>query len=256
MSKAAKIYITVITLVTIAAILFGLGIHVFRNDGFLSFKNEEHMQEEVKLDGTVTTLAIDVDAAEIIISKGSACKVSYDMPKSLKPEIELKGGKLSVSGKAKRNRISNLGINEKSEIRIELPMDTDLEKVFIRTDFGNVNMEGIDADTYDIETDAGNVELKDFSAKEMKISCDAGNIEMKKGKVDELIASVDAGNVEIDDSTIDLVDIETDAGNIEITNATVNGGKCTTDLGNIELSGKIGDVKTKTSLGNVEVNGN
>ncbi len=249
-SKETKLYITIISIVTIIAILTGLYIHIL-GGGFIF--GSKAVNDTVSLNGEVNNIDINIDAAKIDIIYGNELSVSYNMPEKLIPEISLDNGKLSVKSKKIH---SATGFNPSSEYKLSvtIPEGTNLDNFSINSDAGNINIRQLIADDLSICTDAGNLELSDVTSKYTKVEIDAGNIDINNCNIDKSSIELDAGNIDIKNSMIDKLTAEIDAGNIESSDSTINSGSCNTDLGNINLNGNIGDVDMKTSIGTTEKN--
>lgn len=247
-----KIYITVISIITVIAIMLGCFIHIF-NRGEFSFKpgHWNSVSNTVTLSGDIDTIEVDLKYSGLTIEYGEDAHVEYTLPEEFIPDIELKNGVLSLIMK---NSISlgNRGWND-FEITIVIPEGTELDKLNIKLDAGNIQMADIPAKDIGISCDAGNIELGNTQAETINVEVDAGNIEIKDMTADKATISADAGNIDLKDCSIELFYADADAGNIETHGCTIGSGEVKTDLGNIDLGGDIGDVQTHTSLGIVNV---
>ena len=247
-----KIYITIISLVTVVAIMFGCFIHIFNKGHFTwNVGSSRSESDTVTLTGDVDTIEVDTNYAGLTIKYGDDVHVEYTLPESLVPDISLKNGVLSVVTK-NTIHIGNAGWNDFS-ITIVIPEGTELDDLKIDLDAGNVKVADIAVKDVNVRCDAGNIELKRIEAESFDLNVDAGNIELTDITTDKVTVKADAGNIEFTDCTIDVLNADADAGNIESHNCTINSGEVRTDLGNIHLRGDIGDVDTHTSLGNVRV---
>ena len=251
MNAASRVIITIMSVLTIAAILAGLYIHVFGKkqlfiDGAVS------VSDTVNLDGKVDEISVDMDYADLSIETGDDFSVEYNLPD--KPQIDLQNGKLTVKSKVS---VPFNGFNMKPGYKIEvvIPEGSDLKNLDLEMDAGKVSVEGIRTKKFRIHSDAGDIDLDDIKADAFEIDTDAGNIEINELETEKMKVDADAGNLKVKDSTIDSLDAHIDAGNIEVHDSTVNSGSCKTDFGNVSLNGNIGDVRVKSSVGNAEING-
>lgn len=246
-----KIYITIISIVTVIAVLFGCFIHIFNRGNFSwNVRGSRSVSDTVELSGDVDTIKVDIDHAGITVAYGDDVHVEYTLPENMVPEIELKDGTLSVLQK-NSVRIGGSGWGDYS-IMIVIPEETKIEKLDLNLDAGNFEIADIPCEDVKIKCDAGNIELDNIESKDMKIDVDAGNIELTDVSADNVNVKADAGNIQLNGCTIDVFDADADAGNIDADNCTINSGEVKTDLGNISLNGNIGDVKTHTSLGLID----
>lgn len=247
-----KIYITVISIITVIAILLGCFIHIF-NRGVFSM-NPRHwnsVSDTVTLSGNIDTIEVDLKYSGLTIKYGEDVHVEYTLPEDFIPEIELKNGVLSVVMK-NTIRLGDHGWND-FEVTIVIPDGTELDKLDVNLDAGNIQMADIPTEDLKVSCDAGNIELGNIQAETINVEVDAGNIEIKDITADKATISADAGNIDLKDCSIDKFYANADAGNIETHNCTIASGEVKTDLGNIDLDGDIGDVETHTSLGIVNV---
>lgn len=251
-NTAAKMIITVMSLLTIAAILAGLYIHVFRGNS--PFRGGAVASDRVAFDEEAEEISIEADAARVTVEEGDRLSVEYCLPKSNKPIVELKEGRLSVAG-GKTGPVFFLGGSKEFKVNVTVPAGTKLKSFSLRLDAGRVTIGSIDAEHFSIKSDAGDMKLAKLNTGDFEIRTDAGNIDIEELTADRAEIKLDAGNIEIRDSSIDTIEANADAGNIEVKASTVGRGSCETDFGNISLAGEIGDVSARTSAGNTSING-
>ena len=231
MNKTAKIYITIITIITIAAIIIGMCINVF--DG--GFSGEQH-SDTVSITDNISNIDINVDAANVTVEYGDTPSVVYDIYGKKAPDISVNNGTLSVNANTNELVISGIQKPKKNEITITVLKDVELSSIRVNSDAGNMKLNNLCSNSVNIETDAGNVDFTDCKTDNVNVTLDAGNLKFKNTTIETLNAEADAGNIESDDCTI-------------------KGGNVKTDFGNIKLNGNIGSVSTKTDLGTVKING-
>ncbi len=245
-----KIYITILSLITVIAIMAGCFIHIFGRGHFSwDWRNGggKSVSDTIELSGDIDTIKVDIDYAGLTIAYGDDIHVEYTLPDNFIPEIELKNGTLSVIQK-NSIRLGGSGWNDFS-VTIVIPKETALDSLDLDIDAGEIKIADIPCEDVAIKCDAGNIELSNINSKDMDVNVDAGNIELTDCTADKMNIKADAGNIQLEDCTIDVFHADADAGNIEADNCTINSGEVRTDLGNISLDGEIGDVKTHTSLG-------
>ena len=250
MTNAAKIIITLLSIVTVGAIIAGVYIHVVRGRNFSI--GTKTVEDTVKFDGEPKAVSVNVDLGNLSVTPGESFSVSYSLPESMVPEITCQNGTLKIESP---KGLVTLPLNVMADYRIDvtIPSGSKLDSAKFNLDAGDVNLRDFNAGNLDVHGDAGNINLENMSVSDITATVDAGNVNLKGCSVDRLSVKTDAGNLNIDGSSVHAIDAKTDAGNIKAHDSTIETGKCKTDLGNISLSGNIGDVKTKTSLGNVSV---
>ncbi len=251
MNKTAKLYITIITLITIAAIAIGLYIHVW--DGGIGFSAKQ-VSDTVDVSNNITNVDIDADFSDITIEYGSAASVSYSIYTTKAPTIKENNGDLSIKIKQNNTFFLPMG-NHENKLTVTIPNGTNLSNVRIIGDAGSVKLNDIIGNSVNLEADAGDIKCNNVTFNNFVVEADAGNVEFTDCKTDTLNVKLDAGNLNLKNSEIETITAEADAGNIESSDCTINGGSIETDMGNIELNGDIGQVSTKTDLGKVKING-
>ena len=248
MTSASKIIIAIVSIITVIAILLGVFIHLVK--GFSFSGSIQTVENTLNLDGTLSEIIMDIDWAEISIKTGDEFSVSYCVPSVLEPNVELKNGTLEINTPSSNLNLNFRNANFDNYIIVTIPADSELARISVDVDAGEVNLEDLNVSKLQVAADAGNIQLDSITSTRMEIEADAGNLEIRKSSADTLNIDVAAGNVELYDSTIGTITAEVDAGNIESHDCTIENGTCDTDLGNISLKGNIGDVSAHTSLGN------
>lgn len=251
-NTAARMIITVLTVITVIAILLGLYINVF--SGRKKIGMAETVSDTVTFEEEVKEISIEVDAAKINVSEGDRLSVNYTLPASEGSEVEMNNGKLSVTG-GKNISVLSFGQIHDFSVDITVPAGTKLESFSLVLDAGEVSIGSFDAKQFSLNSDAGDMDIQKINSDSFEIAVDAGNISINDLAAGRAAIEVDAGNIEISNSSIDSIDAKVDAGNLEVKDSTIDHGCCESDLGNISLYGDIGDVQTKTGLGNTTVNG-
>ncbi len=252
MNTAAKLIITILSIVTVLAIITGVYIHIFRGYGFRTAS--QIIEGTRAIEGEVTSVDLKADYADVKIAYGDTFAVSYIMPEELVPNIDVKDGVLYIKSVQNHTVTIPFSSSKDYEITLTLPEGAELDGMNVDIDAGNISVSSIKTSDLNINADAGDIKLSDIEAENFLIDVDAGNLEMNGISVQRMTVDVDAGNVDIRDCVIGVISADIDAGNIESHNSTISSGHCEVDLGNISLNGEIGDVKVKASLGNASVN--
>ncbi len=254
MTKQAKIFIIILSIVTVLAVCAGLYIHLGR--GGFSY-SKELVAETKELNESISSLNIDLDAADISVEYGDRAYVSYNLPKSAVPTIQVQDGTLTVKNHS-NNRFDLSLLSQKgseNSVKIVLPGGTELTDVKVALDAGNISLNEINGDNFHINEDAGNIVLNNLHATNLSLDTDAGNVTLTDGEMDTCKADLDAGNLDLIRVHIKNVDFDMDAGNVTGNECSLEDGKIDSNLGNIKLNGTIGSVKATTDLGKVQING-
>ncbi len=251
-NTAAKMIITVMSLLTIIAILAGLYIHVFSGDN--PFGASATASDSVSFDEDVKEILIEVDSAKINVEEGDKLSLEYVLPSGDDPVVNMQDGKLYVTGGRNRTIFSFGHVNE-MKVNMKVPKGTKLDRFSVTLDAGKVSAGSIDAGQFILDSDAGDIDIHKVSSDSFELKVDAGNVSINDLTTGMATVKADAGNIQITGSKIDTIDAQVDAGNLEVKDSTVDHGSCKADMGNISLDGEIGDVLTDTGLGNASVNG-
>ncbi len=251
MNAPAKIIITLFSIATVIAIIAGVYIHVLGGRGF-SIRSKM-VEDKVSLDGGLHKLSVDIDYADVTVQPGMEFSVAYALPESMVPIVTLENGTLEVKSPDNLVSLPWQAIG-KHYVTITIPEKSELDMAIMKVDAGNQQIMGLISDKLDVHGDAGNVDIQNAQAMEISVHVDAGNIDLSGCTTDVLEAKADAGNLDISDCSIERIDADLDAGNVEAQNSRIESGDCKTSLGNILLSGEIGDVRAKSSVGKVSIN--
>lgn len=251
-NTTARVIITVTSLLTIAAILAGLYIHVFSGDN--PFSASATASDSVTFDEDVKEIMIEVDSARVKVEEGDKLTVEYALPTGDEPVVDMKDGKLFVTG-GKNRTIFSFGRFNERKVNMTVPRGTKLDRFSVTLDAGKVSAGSIDAKQFCVNSDAGDMDMHKIRSDSFEVTVDAGSISVSDLETGMATIKADAGNIEIKDSTIDTIDARVDAGNLEVKDSTVDNGSCETEMGNVSLEGEIGNVLAKAGLGNATVNG-
>ena len=252
MNSISKIIITVVSLITVAAIIGGLYLHVFRGNPIKIGGSSKIMTDEVKPDGTLTDLEIDLDAVNLTVSPGKELCISYSVPENMVPNVDLQNGRLRVKSPDNVFAVP-FNMTGNHYVNITIPQTAGINTASIDLDAGNLDLTGISGDQMKIDLDAGNLTMKDSITTGLSIDLDAGNLELTGCEIQRFQADTDAGNIDLNGCDIEWIKAKTDAGNIQSRDSRIADGSCETDMGNINLSGDIGNVSTHADLGKVKV---
>lgn len=227
-----KLYLSIITAITAACIIFGSLYHVVgwgkRIFSFGSKDSEEISMSENKEISAFTTLDADISVGNLIVEEGDNYSISIDS-ENIETNYEVSEQTLKI--KQKKDVKVNIGVgkNYNCDIVVTVP-DGKLSEI-------------------NISSNVGDVKLNDLKTSNITVNCNVGNLEMDETIFDNLTVTADVGNVEID-GTKELADfgysISCDVGDIEINdekydksyNASGSKGQIniTSDVGNVEIS--------------------
>lgn len=219
-----KIYIFVLSAVTVFCVILGTLVHVggWLDLGFFPFGGDSGSSKEYS-EEQPGFRSLDIDAAvmSVTIQKGDRYHISYKASENLIPKMELKGETLVVTQPSTRKFWKNILGNKKCEMTITIPEGTVLNSA--KFDF-----------------DVGNLIVSDLSSEQTKVSSDVGNVELTSCRGNRLEAESDVGNIEIRSSEFKDTQIDTDVGNVYFSaagNFSEYNVALATDLGKVTVDG-------------------
>lgn len=249
-----KIYIFVLSAVTVFCVILGTLVHVggWLDLGIFSFSGASGSKEYSEDQPGFGSLEIDADVMSVTIQKGESYHISYKASENLIPKMERRGETLVVTQPSTRKFWKNIFGNQKCEMTITIP-------------------EGQVLSSAKFDFDVGNLIVSDLSAEQTKISSDVGNVEMTSCRGNRLEAESDVGNIEIRSSEFKDTQIDTDVGNVyfsaagsfseydvslatDIGKVTVDGNKCKRNFSQTASDASGGRRLTvETDTGNIEI---
>lgn len=249
-----KIYLALITLITIGCMIFGLLLHIGRLNlpvihlgNIFGFNDQNSPKIDVN-EGfdDVSSIYINCALSRVTFKSGNDSKVvvSYRGRENLKPSWELKDGSLNITQKSH----NELNGNNENYLDITFPAGVSYEDIVLDLDLGNVEIADLTAEKIDISADLGNIEGRKISAKEMTVDADLGNVELYNASFTDLDVSADMGNVTVQ-SVNDISGYDVHA-KVSLGNLNINGEKVVSDY---KQEGNAGKIKVKASMGNVDL---
>ncbi len=247
-----RLYIGVITLITILCVIAGMAIHF--GDSSIGFivNNETKMEngettraDKVQLD-SFTKIRVETDVMGLTVEPGDDFTFSYNCTKNLIPKYEVKDGVLYITQEQK-NRI-NFG-NNNCDATLTIPDGILLEKVEITSDVGDIWIDRLAIVDLSVYCDVGDLNIDETVFGNAKIELDVGDLEISDSEFENLDAYSDVGDIDIH-STMDIseysFDIVSDIGDIEVNGreykdeCRINGSqnliKIGSDIGDVEIS--------------------
>lgn len=240
-----SIYLTIITIVTIACIIFGTCYHViFGFGGFVKnvvtdkyeILNNSDIADETYSDSNIVldsfkNIVIDTDVIDITIVAGDSFSYSLECSKKLTPSISVSNDTLNITQGGIRS-INFFGFrNTKCKIKITVPSGTALNSADITSNVGNIKINNVNFTNMAISTDVGNIDISGITFDKLKIASDVGNINMSD------IDGIDACDI----------NIASDIGKINYLGATYR-NNCNKSFANAEKSLTI-----TTDVGNIDI---
>lgn len=227
-----NIYLTILTIVTVACIIFGSLYHIIGLSSQISeyislpfLKEKESESNSMNTDALTleafTGIKGDFSVIDLTISPGSSYKISYNGNKKFAPEYSVTDGVLNI--KQQKVGIKSFGIkNNKCELTVTIPADTSLSSV-------------------ELTSDVGDIDLNNLAIGQLNLSADVGDLELKKLSSDEIVIETNVGDVDVKDCTYETIKITSDVGDISIDGQEELDSYAfdlSTDLGTVKVDGK------------------
>ncbi len=201
--------------------------------------NDENLvQSDMNLDA-FSSIDIDADLMNLVITSGDDFSISYDGSDKLRPSFEVDDGKLIIKQTGEVTFLIPTEVTFSAKVNVTVPRDTQLDEVGVVLDLGDIRMFDLSMNELDMKASLGNVNLSNV------VVAKTADLELNLGDLD------------VENCTINEADVKMDLGDTDV-KATI--GKLTVkcDLGDIKVSPINQDAKLdlKCDLGDVTVNGN
>ena len=212
-------------------------------------------QEKIKLDDFDELQAdLTIGDLNILPSGDDSCYLSWRIPaKNGKTAVEyqVKDGVLNlretkaVSGYTHINidfmgEVLSSGDESGSGVTLNLPEKKVLKNIDVTMDFGDVQMNGVQAESGSIESDDGDIVLSGCKMQDAKIEADYGDVELKSGTWENGSITLEDGDAKIQNTKLSGdVSVENSYGDIEL------------ELGKKDLERL--EITAKTDFGEIDV---
>lgn len=227
--KVFAICLGIVIIVNICALIlsvFSIGLNIGNNN-----ENLESFEETYQ---SVEKIDIDSVASNITIKQGEQFKVEANTKNGITSKF--KNGNLEIEEKTKL--FFNSGFV--GEIIIYVPVNVSLRELKINSGAGKIDIDSINASSFDIDHGAGTLKISNSSFN--KTDIDGG-----------------AGKIEIDSSILNNLDFDAGAGKIDIEANITGNSKISAGVGeiNVTLLGSEQDYKinTEKGIGSIKING-
>lgn len=240
-----NVYLTIITIVTIACIIIGTFSHViFGLGGFIKYvitdkyeilnnsdiSNESYSDSNISLDA-FKNIVIDTDVIDITVVSGDSFSYSLNCNKKLTPSISVANDTLNIT-QGKIRSVNIFGFhNVKCKMKVTVPSGTTLNSADIKSDVGNIKINNVNFTNMAISTDVGNIDLSSITFDKLKISSDVGNINISD------IDGIDACDINIasDIGTINYLGTTYRNNYNKLSTNAEKSLTITTDIGNVDI---------------------
>jgi hypothetical protein len=245
-----RIFLIIISCVTIACIIIGACIHLrFSWPAFSSVRRSVSKAVEKSFEGVddyddydfvpetrtfetdlqvFDSIKIDANVMGVSVERGNRFGISGTYAReALKPSFSVSGATLKIT--QPHNKIK-LVTNGNCKIVITIPYGINLESVDINVDVGAVALKGIDLEDAQINTDVGAIAVENVEFRELRANSDVGAVSVELAQpISEynIDAKSDVGAIQVNGSnakrkysqtgsTNKRIKIKTDVGGIDI----------------------------------------
>lgn len=193
------IYLFVLTVITIAAILVGISIHLggfslefFRiSHWFGNVNSGDEISTSANLD-EFTTVHLDASALDITLVSGNDFKMEYKGSEKLRPEVNVDQGVLTVEQKASGHLVSVSG-----DLVITVPEGTAMDTIEMEVSAGDIEVENILANTVKLDVSAGDIDVVGGTIETIDVECSAGDVDIEKCEFNNLTTDLSAGDMDV-----------------------------------------------------------
>ena len=256
-----KVFKTIylIAIITITVLVVGLfGARRFGN-WFGFFGGQKMVEAEVDLE-PFKSIELEGDVADFSIVEGDDYHVEYKYPSNITVTGNVENDVLKVKVKGKQNSSTGLFVFDKRGINtvdttlvVYVPEGTQLDKVDLQINAGNVKISDFNINTLKADCDAANMELSEITSDNVDLVADAGNLEMDDCIFGDCKMVTSAGNISLDHSVVKDLEAETSMGRVELFSTTFEKGKINSNLGEISVDGSFNELTAETDMGKISV---
>lgn len=166
---------------------------------------------KVLTNNSFSNLIVNTDACDVIIKTGKLYKVQYQGDKDITPKVENKNGQLIIkqNGSSKGNPV----------IRITIPENVSLNQADIKSEEGDITVNGANIQTAQFNTEEGNADIAKTSMNDGQVNSEEGDITLQST------------------STKSGITVKAEQGDVNVSNCNFKGYDLTTEEGSISMRG-------------------
>lgn len=181
------------------------------------------------------------------------------------PRYKLEDGKLTFNDDKTMPNSYSLDFKLENVVRVYLPQDAQLDRIYLNSSSGNIKIEGFIAQSLKANSSYGNLTLKECAAARAVIKLASGNSTITDFQTGDLDYNNSYGharfkNINIGDSKLpadispDTLDISMSSGNADFDNVYINSLEIDNSYGNIDCDRiTVDSFKAKLSSGNLNI---
>lgn len=214
-----KLFLSILSIVTICAIVFGTMHHMGSAIPFFKgIFTESKSEKDSKKINAFESIQADGAVMDITIERGDTYSIDIDATEGMMPEYSVQEGILNIRQANKQMvHLNDLDC----DVIIRMPEGKDLKEININGAVGDIEISGISSKMTTISSDVGNINANDTDLGAMNLKTSVGDIEINDCAFTNADIYSDCGDVDIE-SANDLSDwklnCETDIGKVTIQN--------------------------------------
>lgn len=242
----------------------------------------DYEEKEEALDA-FDSLDIDCTFSDVNVIKSDHYGISYYVSKSNVPQYKVSDGELKLEqpkgiirekGRYRFRFHFDIDDIEEDYINIYVPENfagkslkiktssgdvsldaMNFKKVKLENDFGDVNFDSIECETFDADLSSGSVDINQLKGNSIKAVTKFGNLDIKTIQASESKLESESGTIDVDKIVGNRLDVKSKFGSIELKKADVSEKvdvEC--ESGDVALGGIVAkDVQVESKFGSVEI---
>lgn len=257
MKTAKTIYLIAIIFITVVVVAFfgGRKIKAFRG----LFTDVDVVKDSATLE-PFKEIELDANAVNFTVVDGEDYHVDYEYPSymTLKGDVDHETLKIELKGKQKDSfgflRLDKGGLHTvEPRITVTVPKGSELAKMYLKINAGNVTLSKRIIEELDVDCDAGNFNINEITSNKVKVLTEAGNIEIDDSTLGDCEFGTSAGRISVDETVMNNVTVETNMGEINFDGTTFAKGEAESNMGSVKIDGNFEELKCNTNMGEISV---
>ena len=253
-----KIYIVVISIVTIVCVIIGT-VNYF--NGGVFWGEDEYCEYSVsESDGgselaQFDSISAQTSVMDLTVVAGDEFRLEYKVPAKSKPEIYVEGGVLVVKQEGQKNGVFSFGNGLKGcRFVLTVPEGKALDRVDIVSDVGDVSLSGISAREVKAECDVGDLRMEECACDAVSVEGEVGDMDFVGCGLGNFSAVVDIGDINVEECEAVPAYFESDTGDICLERCEFGDVTGNSDVGDVKIADcAFGNVELEVSTGDVEI---
>lgn len=212
------------------SLLVGLSVFTLGLTSCCKLETKTH-----EVSDSFTNINIVSDTANIVfVPTDGECKVVCDEKKNVNYKVEVIDGTLKIEFVDSRNFFEKMFSFGSDKITVYLPK-SQYGSVSVKTDTGNVEIDGISCESFNLEVDTGDISLKNISSvSSLEVKSDTGKVALENCRASAISIVSDTGDIKMSDVFCINMSSKVDTGKTTMNNVIASG--------KLEISANTGDV--------------